>query len=225
LITALLYHHCREIEFCQPEIYQPRSLTKILDEPECSDDHQKCFASDSNFDFHEALDLEPAYAWLAERTGFWPAWLAVGRVNNFNTLDMAAGYRYQFKNPSANPSSPRVLFSWSKLEPIFLDYDNWHFVLNSIIYPGPGLPVHTARRLRSIPKRIERSILRPGWSDKRWLQSALGTGSVQAVTPGLNLASADSIRCPDQASADLLEERGFSREQLLVRSCSGRVRF
>jgi hypothetical protein len=60
---ALLYHHCRPIEWVSfGPVYPANSWPGRPDLLHCHD--------------------QIAYAWLAERCGFWPIWLSVGTTDD-----------------------------------------------------------------------------------------------------------------------------------------------
>jgi hypothetical protein len=93
------------------------------------------------------------------------------------------------------------------------DYDTWHTVLNSVIYEDRR-PVGLER----IGPRAEASIRRRSWTPARWRREArLRPGSVQAVAPALDLASADAVWCRSQAARRALIAMGFPPERVAVR--------
>jgi hypothetical protein len=216
---ALLFHHCRPLEFSTYDLAVPVRLTDILPKPAA------CPAPTEGHcewdDWHDALHMEASYRWLAERVGFWPLWLAVGADEEAAYM---SGYSSQFarllswskqgrvyRQPGAFPSD--VLFSWaqSPAGARYLDYSNWHYPLNAVY------EVSRHQKDCEVPKSFEPSIFRPSWSETRWLREALREpGTVQAVSPLLDLRSADRVRVRSAAAKRELVARGFPGERVEV---------
>jgi len=157
--------------------------------------------------------FETAYAWLAERTGFWPLFLSVGRGDWPVRM---TGYDTQFGRRLATPETGnQVLFSWER-EPhpgiVFSDYQAWHAVLNAVYWVDEeSLGLGAIWPPGDVPR-----ILAP-WRDRAgWLRLARRRGGVQAVVPEMDLTSADAISCRNAATARRLERMGFSGERIRV---------
>lgn len=219
------YHHCRPFAYVQAGVVCQARLTRIWEEPDCRDyctwDHPWC----------EQNHFETAYEWLAQRCGFWPLFLAVGNQEDDLRL---TGYDWQFRRKLPEETHPLqrrlqdeqrnlVLFSW-RLPPhrqvVYSDHDNWHMVLNSVRNKRGG-GVHDLEVASDEPwtmkPRWERSVLRPSWPASRWLaQARRRPGSVQAVVPELDLASADLITCRNQRTFEQLVAMGFERTRIQV---------
>jgi len=203
---ALLYHHCRPIERVSFGTVYPAN------------------AWSGNPDLLHGHD-QIAYAWLAERCGFWPIWLAVGITDDDRRV---TGYSGQWLRKIGDGPDPShriyvrrgefpsfVLFSWTEAPPriVHIDYDTWHIVLNSVEYED-----RRPARLGPIGPGTEASIMRPSWTPARWRRYArTHPASVQAVAPALDLASADAVWCRSQAARRRLIAMGFPAERIEVR--------
>lgn len=217
---ALLFHHSRPLAYSPYDLVLPTRLTD-LSSPTCP----KPTAAKPYCpwdDWHDALHMEAAYRWLAERVGFWPLFLAVG--SGEDTLRMT-GYEHQFArilawHKSGNTYRAKgdfpsdALFSWREPPALvrFTDYSWWHVVLNSHELVG-----RHRYALRDISPYYERCILRPSWNQARWLTKALKEpGSTQAVAPQLDLRSADLVRVRSKQARAQLLERGFTPKRVEV---------
>ncbi|HWD73946.1 MAG TPA: hypothetical protein VG371_02325 [Solirubrobacteraceae bacterium] len=100
------FHHCRSIEHSRFGIVEPARLTEVLEPADCRADGG-CIEDE----WHDALDYEPSYAWVADHVGFWPLFLAVGDTHD---ALLTTTYQFQFVRNRARPA-PRInaLFSWS----------------------------------------------------------------------------------------------------------------
>lgn len=205
-----LYHHCRNIDHVLYDIVIPYRPHIHLPVPDCS--------GHCNFDdWHTYLDYDTAYRWLAERTGFWPLWLAVGAdedaiymtgyASQFTRIISWSKEGNKYRKTGEFPSD--VLFSWQQAPQgaFYLDYSNWHVVLNSVyLHCKDG---HQAE-IRDISSWWERQILRPSWKKSDWQRVTIrGTHSVQAVCPQLDLRSADLVRVRNKKEKIRLEKMGF----------------
>jgi len=207
----LLFHHAREIDHVRFGVVRQERLSRLLGpEPtECLRSGELCPIDD----WHEqALYMEPAYDWLAERIGFYPLFLAVGDHEDALRI---TGYADQFRRKH-RPAGVRnrALFSFADLpEPLaFQDYDAWHFPL------GGTMEIGTHRREVIVPPYWERAILKASWRRSDWLRRARrAPGSVQAAVPELDLRAADRIWCRNQATRGRLIAMGFAPERVEVR--------
>jgi hypothetical protein len=221
----LLYHHACILDFVQPGPQKGQNLVEILDEPEiCKTGEVDCWDSHSGdgdvFEYHEALDYEAPYQWLADRVGYWPAaWFAVGSLKGYWPLDMTH-YRHQFKDSDNFDYDPRALLSWKNLDPVdYLDYDYWHCILNATVYPHGEQRPHTRRSImKNLDRRAESWVMKRSWAESKWIRESLKPqGSVQAVVPEIDYLTADQIRVPDQQAKEILVARGFEEKKIIIR--------
>ncbi len=165
---------------------------------------------------HEDLHFKPTYEWLAKKLGFYSLFLAVGKPEDAIRI---TGYPNQFSRSwsaaMSSESHNNVLFGYDSL-PLarFSDYDNWHIILNSVIYPSDGLhPPY----LSEISDHVSRLVLKPSWKPSDWLRAVRnGTTNVQAHVETLNLAEADVIWCRSQSSKRELIKRDFDEDRIKV---------
>lgn len=193
---ALIFHHCRDLAHAGFGVVEPVRLTRLVPEPAC--DGAPC----DDDEWHDALAFEAAYAWLAERQGFWPLFLAVGDDDEARRI---TGY--------AHGSDP-VLFSWRTAPAgcVYSDHASWHIVLNSVRRDG-----HAAR-VEGLGARVPAMVLKPSYRPSAWLRLARAhPGWVQAAVPRLDLRSADAVWCRNRAARRELLARGFARERVEVR--------
>lgn len=151
----------------------------------------------------DAREWAPAYAWMASVTGYAPLFLAVGAS--------AAAWEMTGYATDAADIPPQVCFSWRDAPGVvrYSDFEAWHRVLNAI--DGATLT------MRPIDALTRHAVLRPHWDAQRWEEEAAsGHRLVQAVTPMLDLTSADMITCPDAATARCLAARGFDADRLRI---------
>jgi hypothetical protein len=202
----LIYHHAVDLAF----VPGPVELRSTPGSELCPGWHET--AGEGEYP-PDALWFEPAYAWLAERAGFWPLFLAVGESDDDLRL---TGYQDQWRRALA-PSPERVLFSYADLpDPlVFSDHSLWHIVLSWAMNAGHPDP----RMSRPVSRGEERQILRRSWPRARWLRYTKRY-AVQACVPALDLAAADRVWCRNQATRRELVRRGFAAERVEV----GRLR-
>jgi len=207
----LLFHHARELDHVCFGVVRQERVSRLLG-PEPTD----CLRSGGPCpidDWHEeAVWMEPAYDWLAERIGFYPLFLAVGDVEKVSRI---TGYDDQFRRKH-RPRRLRnkVLFSFADLpEPVrFQDYDAWHFTI------GGAMELGTHHREVVVPPYWERLILKRSYRRSDWLRLARRhPGSVQATVPQLDLRRADRIWCRNKDTARRLARMGFDPERIEVR--------
>jgi hypothetical protein len=209
---GIRYHHARSLSNVFYGIVGPVRLTELVRQPDCSGG---CDRSDV---WHSALHMEATYRWLADQTGFWPLFLAVGQTDEDRRM---TAYQLQFSRTrewdSRGPIRDRVLFSYRYLPPggVFTDYLNWHIPLNSVREVGENLH-ELAVKLDNI--RDAASVLRSSWSSSRWLRHArTNPGSVQLAVPELDLGAADQIWVPNRTIARALGQKGFDPQRIIVR--------
>lgn len=185
LVTPL-YHHARELEHCiYGVVGQKREASKYFDK---------------------------AYEWLQHEVGFYPLFLAVGETIN----DIAmTGYQNQWMRLLAEGRNYRkyrqkgeienqVLFSFTDIPVgVFVDYMNWHMVLNS------------EYNNYQITDREKRMILKPSWRKSDWLRYARhNPHSVQLVVPELDLREAARIWIRNMQTKQHLERAGFGNVEV-----------
>jgi hypothetical protein len=72
-VAPLLFHHARTLAHVRHGVVRGAPPAGLLPEPDCAGG---CPAELD--DYHAAVLYDAAYAWLRERLGFWPLFLAVG---------------------------------------------------------------------------------------------------------------------------------------------------
>lgn len=206
----LLYHHCRGLAHVQFGVVEPIRLTELLPTPDCF----RTGTCDWRDEWHDALNLEASYRWLADRAGFWPLFLAVGETDEDRQMTY---YQRQFSRRLHSGPRNKVLFSFTSVQddPVFTDFVNWHIILNAVTENGDDPHQLHVQLNRS---RDEASVLRPSWSRSRWLAYARShPADVQGAVPRLDLSQAEEIWAPSRRVADRLAELGFDRDRVLVR--------
>jgi hypothetical protein len=214
--SALVFHHACDLAYVQHGVVRGvRGLRRggLLELGSCGD----CGRLD--LEARVELTFDAAYAWAAERVGFWPLFVAVGRDDEDRRM---TGYQDQWRRwratdgEQARPLS-RVLFSWRQAPPaaVFMDFGAWHIVLNSVEFPSADLG---EARVRRISPSYERQIWKRSWRASDWLRMARrGQVSVQAVVPELDLRTADELWCRNEACASQLVGAGFDASRIVVR--------
>jgi hypothetical protein len=152
-------------------------------------------------EWHEALFLEAADAWPAERVGFWPVFLGVGENDDARYM---TNYDRQWQRESLRRGPPhKVLSSWVDEPPElrFCDYMAWHYVLNSIEMLADGS--HQPRVSLENPAWIEEQILGTRRTAANWCRHER-RGVVQGLVPRLDLRTADEIWAPNRQTARAL---------------------
>jgi len=150
--------------------------------------------------------LKDAYLWLEKEIGFYPIFLSVGTTDEDIRM---TGYQSQWRRIlSEGPNGKEyrkkgdfpndVLFSFSDIDGVFMDYDYWHIVLNAS---------YNNYQVTDYEKRL---IFKPSWSKSKWLRkSKKDPHSVQLVTPKLYLPNAKRIWVRNQRTQKLLTSIGF----------------
>lgn len=131
------------------------------------------------------------------------------------------GYQDQWQAPKrtaggAKSRQHRVLFSWRQCPPgaVFMDFNAWHMVLNSLEFSGDdGL----RWSVRPLSTWEERQIWKPSWPASAWLRAARRNTSVQAVVPELDLATANALWCRNETDRAHLVRLGFNADRIQVR--------
>jgi hypothetical protein len=168
-------------------------------------------------------DFLPAYEWVEERLGFFPLFLAVGRLDeiawmtgyqdNWRVVTGGetgeSGYRKICRKKGEFPNL--ALLSFESVDGVFMDYDYWHIALNAFMNGS------------RVSRQEESWIFKHSWTKSRWIHAALaGTHQVQLVTPALPLTEAREIRVRNTATRSLIEGRGFGEVRVYripVNSC------
>jgi hypothetical protein len=213
-MSASRFHHARALSEVVFGSVEPVRLSELLIERTAPPPGDVIF----NDQWHLATQLEAAYRWLAERIGFWPIFLAVGETAEDRRL---TGYQSQFSRrrgwDSFGQPRDQVLFSYTDApaEVRFVDYINWHLVLNAV-HSRDGDPHQPYVELDN--SRHQASILRRSWRQSDWLRHARRhPGSVQAMLPQLDLRAADQIWTPNRPVATALHRLGFDPARISVR--------
>jgi hypothetical protein len=133
-------------------------------------------------------DFLPAYQWIQKEVGFFPIFIAIG--DSIESIQMTG-----FQN-----SPQHVLFSFEDVKGIFMDYDNWHIVLNASFNNYQLTP-----RQKSL-------IFKYSWQRHDWLRKAIETPhSVQLVAKEINLIRAQRAWIQNPKIKPVLEKLGFLR--------------
>ena len=183
----LLYHHCTSLENV---VYGEIKSNKKYAEKE----------------------FKKAYLWLEKEVNFYPTFLAVGAVRN---VLMMTGYQNQWRRLWSYDYIGRnklnkeyiekgkfhnwILFSFSSVDGIFMDYEHWYSVLNAedINY--------------QIPNHEKRLIFKKSWSKSKWLRKAKDSPpSVQLVAPNLDLRLSERVLVRNNNTKDFLASMGFT---------------
>jgi len=151
----------------------------------------------------------PVYEWLAEQIGFFPHFVSVGDDKSalcrtgyqdqwrvWNGGDFVKGkfqknYRKKGKFPNL------VLLSFDHLDGVFMDFMSWHIAINACTNGD------------SISTREMKMILKPSWTNRRWIQAAMNSHSVDLLMPEIPLHTAARVRVRNRATQKLMEMKGF----------------
>ena len=154
--------------------------------------------------------LVPAYEWLAEQIGFFPHFVSVGmnrdalyRTGYQDNWRVCSGgefvnnqYQKTYRKSGEFPNN--VLFSFDNLEGIFMDFDYWHIAINECTNGG------------NVSKREMDWILKPTWTQKRWLRAATDqTHSVDLLVPEIPLNKSAKVQVRNRATQKIIETMGF----------------
>lgn len=177
----LLYHHCRDL----------RSVVygEVKPNPKYSDPFYR-----------------DACLWLEKEVGFYPLFLAVGVTDE--DLRMT-GYQNQWRKIlSESPKGKEyrkkgdfpndVLFSFEKVDGIFMDYDHWHLVLNA------------GYKQYNMNEYERRLVFKPSWPASQWIRKAKkNQHTVQLVTRQLYLPDAQRILVRNEKTKKTLRLMDF----------------
>jgi hypothetical protein len=190
---GLLFHHSRKLEHCFPHRVTQRRL------------HESEIPA-------EDIIFERSYHWLEKEVGFYPLFMAVGDTEEDIRM---SGYQNQWKRLVVSGKDYKeyrqkgevennVLFSYKDLPGgVFMDYANWHLVLNSDY------------KDYQLTDREKRTIFRPSWNKADWLRFARKNPQyVQYVVPELDLTNADVISVRNAKTKRQLEQQGFTNVQV-----------
>jgi hypothetical protein len=212
-MSALIFHHCRELAHADFGIVRPVYPTCLLPEPPC--DRSRC--SSLPDDWHDAVWYEAAYRWLADQQGFWPLFLGVGEDAAARGITGYVGQwsRRTAAEVTAGPPPNRVLFSWRDAPEgcAFSDYDYWHIVLMAVRWGAD----HRAR-VEGVGPRTRSWVLKPSYRTSDWLRLTRSRpGAVQGTAPWLDLRTADAVWCRNRAARAELIAQGFDAARVEVR--------
>ena len=156
-------------------------------------------------------DFKKAYTWLEDQIDFYPLFMAVGRSDDDIRMTgypdnwrVRVASRYEegkrvgtYRRKGEFPNL--VLFSFDHVDGVFMDFDNWHIVLNSW---------YNDYQISDYDKRL---IFKPSWPRSRWLKKAKDNPhSVQLVTSSLDLSKATRVWVRNNATKQQLQDLGFS---------------
>ncbi|MEI7649783.1 MAG: hypothetical protein WCJ47_08790 [Methanomicrobiales archaeon] len=92
-----------------------------------------------------------------------------------------------------------TLFSFEKIDGIFMDFMSWHIALNACMNG------------KSVTPAEQRMIFKPSWTRSHWIRAALtGTHSVQIIAPELPLQIVKRGYVRNIKTRQLLNRMGFS---------------
>ena len=187
----LYYHHCRSLDSIAFGIVKAN--------PKYSDPY-----------------LKNAYLWLRKEVGFYPLFLSVGtseedlymtgypnqwaRIIGTKIVGRRIDGTHMHKNilRKRGEFPNDVLFSFEKVNGIFIDYGHWHIALNAS---------HKNYQMTDYEKKL---IFKPSWPKSKWLRRARDKpDSVQLVISKLNLVNAKRIYVRNSKTKKLLENMGF----------------
>lgn len=152
-----------------------------------------------------------AYEWLEKEIGYYPVFFAVGEIESVLWMtdyddnwrvwtggERARGtYRKMFRHKGEFPNL--VIFSFSEIDGIFMDFQSWHIALNACMNGG------------SVSEAERRMIFKPSWTRSRWISaSRKGTHRVQLVAPAVPLQCAERGYVRNSITCLMLEKRGFT---------------
>lgn len=158
---------------------------------------------------YSSPDFMVAYEWLEEQIGFFPHFVSVGNTesalyrtgyhNNWRVWiggDFVNGkYQKEYKKKGEFPND--VLLSFDHLEGVFMDYNSWHIAINA------------RSNGRGVSTREMKMILKPSWTDRRWLRAAMNTHLVDLLMPEIPLDKAAGVWVRNSETQKLMERKGF----------------
>lgn len=151
----------------------------------------------------------PAYEWLEEQIGFFPHFISVGNDKSalcrtgyqdqwrvWNGGDFVKGkFQKNYRKKGQFPNE--VLFSFDHLKGVFMDFMSWHIAINA------------CTNKRSVSTREMKMILKPSWTNQRWLRAAVNSHSVDLLMPEIPLDKAARVCVRNQSTRKIMETKGF----------------
>ena len=156
-----------------------------------------------------------AYEWLERELGFFPLFCAVGTSDE---VILMTGYddnwrvvtggrfvsgEYQKIRRKKGEFPNLAIFSFDRMEGVFMDYMSWHIALNSCVNADP------------VSNTEKRQIFKPSWTKCRWIRAAVNESHmVQLVTPALPLREVAKVQVRNNATKRFLEKSGFQNVEI-----------
>ena len=78
-----------------------------------------------------------------------------------------------------------------------MDFMSWHIAINA------------CTNKRSVSTREMKMILKPSWTDQRWLRAAVNSHSVDLLMPEMPLDKAARVCVRNQSTQKIMETKGF----------------
>lgn len=169
--------------------------------------------------------FQNAYLWLERYIGYYPLFLAVG--NDATTPYEMTGFNANFKtritgygkkqqkpvncrNPDPLPNMVLFRFERSAFETLhYQDYDAWYGILTTYGFDATEEEWNSPQRIRFI-RRLSPVIFKHQWSEELWLEKVRKKpGTVQAITPAVDLRLASRIYCKNRKTMEYLRRLGF----------------
>ncbi|HLC55270.1 MAG TPA: hypothetical protein VJJ75_01920, partial [Candidatus Nanoarchaeia archaeon] len=154
-------------------------------------------------------DLAFGYRWLERQTGFAPVFLSVGdkledvyMTGYQNNWRVCMGYDGRgIHNHRTRGEFPNdILFSFSSIAGVFMDYEQWHLVMATDEY---------------LPKNYKNLLFKPSWSRSKWERHAQKhPGCVQLVAPSLDLRLSERIWVRNKETKQILLNMGFENVEV-----------
>jgi hypothetical protein len=164
---------------------------------------------------YSSPDFLPAYEWLADQIGFFPHFVSVGTDNDalyrtgyqdqwrvWDGGDFVNGtFRKNYRKKGEFPNE--VLLSFEHLDGIFMDYMSWHIAINA------------CTNGRSVSKSETKMILKPSWTDSRWLRAAAKqTHTIDLLVRELPINTAAGVWVRNRATQKVMEQKGFKNVEV-----------
>ncbi len=148
-----------------------------------------------------------AFSWLEKQVGFYPLFMAVGKSEEDLQV---TGYQGQWRRllgtndyRKKGDIENQVLFSFEEQSGVYMDYMNWHLVLNA---------TNRDYQMTDFEKKL---IFKPSWKKSDWLRYARHNPAyVQMVVPDLDLSQANSIWVRNKDTKKRVEEMGFDNVEV-----------
>ena len=156
----------------------------------------------------------PAYEWLAEQVGFFPHFVSVGNDKStlcrtgyqdqwrvWNSGDFVKGkYQKNYRKKGEFPNL--VLLSFDHLEGVFMDHMAWHIAINA------------CTNGRNVSTSEMKMILKPSWTNRRWLRAAMKSHAVELLIPEIPLDKAAVVWVRNLTTRKLMETWGFQNVEV-----------